>query len=149
MKAYILGFSLLIGNVATAANCTGDLVWDQRIIVLLPAVISFLLIFSTIRSLSRAGVLNDSLIEKKNSNIQSADQKNKNVETQSPKSASRLILFLSGLTAIILSVSIVTYWFYYQIACTGILDLNSLVYVLLALGIGVVPYAVNKIGGNS
>lgn len=67
---------------------------------------------------------------------------------QGKKSASRLILFLSGVTSLILGVCITSYYFYmtiYCIDCTSNLDLMDFTNVILALGIGVVPYAVNQV----
>lgn len=64
------------------------------------------------------------------------------------RSASRLILFLSGVTTLILSVCITTYYFYmkiYCIDCKGGLALDEFANVILALGLGVVPYAVNQV----
>ena len=64
------------------------------------------------------------------------------------RSASRLILFLSGITSLILSVCITTYYFYmniYCINCSANLDLSDFTNVILALGIGVVPYSVNQV----
>lgn len=64
------------------------------------------------------------------------------------RSASRLILFLSGITSLILGVCITTYYFYmtiYYIECSSNLDLSDFTNVILALGIGVVPYSVNQV----
>jgi hypothetical protein len=64
------------------------------------------------------------------------------------RSASRLILFLSGVTSLILTVCITTFYFYmniYCISCASGMDLSDFTNVLLALGIGVVPYSVNQI----
>lgn len=64
------------------------------------------------------------------------------------RSASRFILFLSGITSLILATCMTTYYFYmkiYCISCEGGLDLSEFTNVLLALGIGVVPYSVNQI----
>jgi hypothetical protein len=68
--------------------------------------------------------------------------------TPGKKSASRLILFLSGVTSLILGVCITSYYFYmtiYCIDCSSNLDLMDFTNVILALGIGVVPYAVNQV----
>lgn len=68
--------------------------------------------------------------------------------TPGKRSASRLILFLSGVTSLILGVCITTYYFYmtiYCIDCSSNLDLSDFTNVILALGIGVVPYAVNQV----
>lgn len=64
------------------------------------------------------------------------------------RSASRLILFLSGITALALGACITSFYFYmhiYCIACTMDMDLSDFTNVLLALGIGVVPYAFNQL----
>ena len=64
------------------------------------------------------------------------------------RSASRLILFLSGVTSLILGVCITTYYFYmtiYCIDCSSNLDLTEFTNVILALGIGVIPYSVNQV----
>ena len=79
--------------------------------------------------------------------------RNKDVDPVAPptpgkKSASRLILFLSGVTSLILGVCITSYYFYmtiYCIDCSSNLDLADFTNVILALGIGVVPYAVNQV----
>lgn len=64
------------------------------------------------------------------------------------RSASRFILFLSGITSLILATCITTYYFYmkiYAIEDGSGLDLADFTNVLLALGIGVVPYSVNQV----
>ena len=69
-------------------------------------------------------------------------------EQPTKRSASRLILFLSGITSLILGVCITTYYFYmtiYCIDCSSNLDLTDFTNVILALGIGVVPYSVNQV----
>ncbi|CAA9340398.1 MAG: hypothetical protein AVDCRST_MAG56-7842 [uncultured Cytophagales bacterium] len=60
------------------------------------------------------------------------------------RSASRLVLFLSGFTAIIIAVCITTYYLYYYLYCGQAPDLDGLTSIILTLGIGVIPYAVNK-----
>ncbi|MCP4459792.1 MAG: hypothetical protein GY816_17475 [Cytophagales bacterium] len=66
----------------------------------------------------------------------------------SKRSASRLILFLSGITSLILGACFTTYYFYMNIYCgncSGDMELSDFTDVLLALGIGVVPYAINQV----
>lgn len=64
------------------------------------------------------------------------------------KSASRFILFLTSLTTLIITACVTSYYFFMKIYCvdcgTG-LELDEFANVLLALGIGVVPYAVNQV----
>lgn len=64
------------------------------------------------------------------------------------RSASRFILFLSGITSLVLGTCITSYYFYmkiYCITCADGLSLDDFTNVLLALGIGVVPYTVNQV----
>ncbi|RJE72440.1 hypothetical protein [Reichenbachiella sp. MSK19-1] len=77
------------------------------------------------------------------------NQETKESEPDKPvttkRSASRLVLFLSGITSLILGVCITSFYFYMNIYRSIRLDLSDFTYVLLALGIGVVPYSVNQI----
>lgn len=70
------------------------------------------------------------------------------LNTPYKRSTSRLILFLSGITSLILGVCITTFYFYMSIYCLDSPEgfkLSDFTYVLLALGIGVVPYAINQV----
>jgi F0F1-type ATP synthase assembly protein I len=70
-------------------------------------------------------------------------------EAAPPKrSASRFILFVTGITTLVITVCFTTYYFYIKIyAINGGADpdLEGFTNVLLALGIGVVPYTVNQV----
>jgi hypothetical protein len=66
-------------------------------------------------------------------------------KTIQPKSTSRLIAFISGLISVGLACSISSFWIYRHLSGVQTVDLSHLTNVLLALGIGVVPYAVNKL----
>ena len=61
------------------------------------------------------------------------------------RSTSRLVLFLSGITAILIAVCITTYYLYYYLCCGKPPELDGLISVLLTLGIGVIPYTVNRV----
>jgi hypothetical protein len=64
-------------------------------------------------------------------------------------STSRTIAFLTGITALIIAITITTYMGYMAIAgCDKSMELDDIWKLLLALGIGVVPYGANVIGGN-
>lgn len=69
-------------------------------------------------------------------------------DPKTKKSSSRFILFLTSLTSLILTACVTSYYFFMKIYCvncsTG-LELDQFANVLLALGIGVVPYAVNQV----
>lgn len=63
------------------------------------------------------------------------------------ESSSRLLAFLSGVVALILSVTLILVSLYVYLETGLVPDFSHLVNVVLALGIGVVPYTVNRIAG--
>lgn len=114
------------------------------IIVLLPVFIFVLTMLVIKKRLKEQSVGLADLLSEPDDN---KGGKNKDAAS-GKKSASRLILFLSGVTSLILGVCITTYYFYmtiYCIDCSSNLDLSDFTNVILALGIGVVPYAVNQV----
>ncbi len=60
-------------------------------------------------------------------------------------STSRLIALLSALTTLIIVVCFISYYAYCMIRCKELPDFEALFNVVLALGLGVVPYSVNKV----
>ncbi|WP_338870798.1 hypothetical protein WBJ53_23700 [Spirosoma sp. SC4-14] len=62
-----------------------------------------------------------------------------------PQSTSRLIAFFAGMAAIIVSVSAITFFFYVYLRTGEQPEFESLWNVVLGLGVGVVPYAFNRI----
>ncbi len=128
--------------------------WLGVFIVLAPIII-FSLVMLVIRARLRdadvglADLLAETEVVVANqNNAQEAIAAGEEAAPPSPKhSTSRLILFLSGITSLILGVCITTFYFYmniYCISCNTGMDLTDFTNVLLALGIGVVPYAVNQ-----
>jgi hypothetical protein len=146
----------------TPCNCREkDLLPFQKVLVLLPVGLALLFFLVVYRVLKRAGYkLADALSENDTvittvaapANAQNplAQAANDTPQTQSTqtapgnRSASRLVLFLSGITAIIIAVCITTYYLYYYLYCGQAPDLDGLISIILTLGIGVIPYAVNK-----
>ena len=150
---------------ADACNCRDkDLLPFQKGLVLLPVVLAVLLFAFVYRALRLGGyTLTDALSENDTVVIASAAANAPNPAgpvannaqqaqgTQTARtvpgnrSASRLVLFLSGITAILIAVCITTYYLYYSLCCGKAPELDGLISVLLTLGIGVIPYAVNKV----
>lgn len=62
-----------------------------------------------------------------------------------PQSTSRLIVFFTGMSAIIISVSAVSFFFYVYLRTGQEPEFESLWNVVLGLGVGVVPYAFNRV----
>ena len=135
----LLSYNLVNAIEETQNLCHGSLNWDQRIVIYMPAILSLFLLLYFIRMFRKHGYMKNLFQEKK---VDAALLQN---SQEPPKSVSRVILFLSGITAISLSIGIVSYSFYYMICCSNELDLSNLANVLLALGIGVIPYSINKL----
>lgn len=69
---------------------------------------------------------------------------------KSAGSTSRLIAFLTGITALIVAISLLTLVSYYTVAgCCGTPPFDGLWKILAGLGIGVIPYGVNVWKGNA
>jgi hypothetical protein len=68
-------------------------------------------------------------------------------KTVQPKSSSRLLAFISGIITVGLASCLCSFWIYRYFQCDQSVELSELSNVLLALGLGVVPYAVNKVSG--
>ncbi|WP_281635838.1 hypothetical protein [Flavobacterium marginilacus] len=68
-----------------------------------------------------------------------------NTETIQPKSASRLLAFISGMISVGLASTFCSFWAYNYFLTGKTADLSSITNVLLSLGLGVVPYAFNKV----
>jgi hypothetical protein len=60
-----------------------------------------------------------------------------------PKSSSRLIAFLTGLTAMTIGICLVTYYIFITLADCSSPNLDDLWKVIASLGIGVIPYGAN------
>ena len=62
-------------------------------------------------------------------------------------SASRLIAFLSGISALVFSYGLFTFYTVVYIKTGCFPEIEKLTNALIALGIGVVPYSINKVAG--
>lgn len=123
-------------------------------IVIAPLLIFLVVMYVTVRALKVGNIkIADLLIETDQPPKGETGTSESNAEGEVAKppvkrSASRFILFLSGITSLILATCITTYYFYmkiYTIEDGSGLDLADFTNVLLALGIGVIPYSVNQV----
>lgn len=141
----LLGVGLLLTPYLVGAEKAALLSEGLGIlIVLLPVIIFLIVIFYLTKKIGEDKIkLVDLLAEPE---VQKAVKEG---ETAPPKkSASRFILFVTGLTTLVITVCFTTYYFYvkiYQINGGTDPDLEGFTNVLLALGIGVVPYTVNQV----
>lgn len=69
-------------------------------------------------------------------------------KTIQPKSSSRLIAFISGVVSLGIASGLCSFWMYTSFQGYEKIDFSDITNVLLALGIGVIPYAVNKISSG-
>jgi len=76
-----------------------------------------------------------------------ADNENDGGEQKPPQSTSRLLVFISGMTSVIIAVCITCFYMYQYFSGEANPSLGNLSTVLLSLGIGVVPYGFTKISG--
>ncbi len=81
-------------------------------------------------------------LKKALSELKQVDGKTEHVE-----SSSRLIAFLSGIVALTISLTITMVSMHKYLSTGTLPDFQNLVNALLALGIGVVPYSINKVAG--
>ncbi len=126
-----------------------------KLIVFLPLILFIIFCFYVILKLSIQGYkLRDALsaddaevISKPNPDFGKVANVSPNVYSlEYPNSASRLLVFLSGGAALIISICLVTYFIYFTLKNPDkSLDMNGLLIVLLSLGIGIIPYSVNKV----
>lgn len=164
-KARIIDTSLTTGNLVIedgkSLYCAKKLNGEQHLLIFLPCIL-FGVVLLFLFMLMRQGKLklSDFLTENKpvetkrlNPLIQPMLEANKDIstmdttvtETKLPASSSRLAMVLAGLVAITVSVCASCYYFYIYLKTGKAPDLDGLFNILLSLGIGVVPYGVNKI----
>ena len=66
-------------------------------------------------------------------------------KTIQPQSMSRLLAFISGMVTLAIASCFSSFWLYRYFECETSTKLDDITYVLLTLGLGLTPYAVNKI----
>ena len=70
-------------------------------------------------------------------------------DPQPQRSTSRLLAFITGVTAILIAICLVSYYAYAIFAgCGNEPQLNALWKILMGLGIGIIPYGINVWNGN-
>jgi|GEM_PF-3922291 len=65
--------------------------------------------------------------------------------TDPPKSTSRLLVFISGLTSVAIAACFCTFYMYDYLLNGGKPDISSLTNILYGLGLGVIPYGVTRV----
>lgn len=139
-------------------SCKGPISWKQKAIILSPVILFFIVAgYAAFRAKKEGFAIADALdettpkIKTIPNPVYDATTAAHGVSptidiTDTPnRSSSRMIAFLSGLTAIVIGISSVSYFFYMYFRTGQEPNLNHIYDILLALGIGVTPYAFNKI----
>lgn len=144
-----------IDKAIQTANCTSiiDLSWRQDVLVLMPVLLFLLLVFISLAVLKRTGFnLGDALSENEpvqktipNPNANLAAAKPTITISEYPQSSSRLLAFLTSIVAVVLVISVTTYSFYFGLKFGKMPDLGNLQTFAFSLGVGIVPYAFNRI----
>lgn len=117
------------------------------VIVLLPVIIFLIVVFYLTKKIGEDQFKLIDLLAEPDASPKNP-LKEGEPEATPKRSASRFILFITGITTLVITVCFTTYYFYikiYQINGGADPDLDGFTNVLLALGIGVVPYTVNQV----
>jgi hypothetical protein len=117
----------------------------EIIIALLPAFFFLLLLIFILINLIGCGGFS-SLLSEKDPSVKPVPADNAGTTTTAPKSASRLIAFLTGVVALTIGICMCTFYMYCYFNTPGNMpDLSKLSTVILGLGIGVIPYGTNQV----
>lgn len=129
---------------------TNEVKWYEMLLALLPLLCSLAALAIILHRLKGFNLINalsnDEPVKDKDGNFVILDpsrlDQGKYLFT---RSTSRLVAFLSGVTAIVIAVSLSCYYSYAWLKHEKAPEFNSFFTMMLSLGIGVIPYTVNKI----
>jgi hypothetical protein len=142
------------GKLPDCYTCKQAMTFAQKTIVMLPVILTALVFaYVFLRLWKEDYKIGDAL---KESNVEEvpnpkydpakpAGDGNQPTIKDLPKSSSRLIALLSGSAAVCIAVSSCSYYFYIFLKTGTAPDLSKMYDILLGLGIGVTPYAFNKV----
>lgn len=150
-KLKVISDTLNFNSQIKCEECSNkDMSWPHWLLTLMPILLSFLAIWYfmntlKLKSFNFAEALSGREMEK----VVNADGTTSN-ELRPVASTSRLMAFITGITAIIIALCLTCYYGYHQIAeCNNKLEFEGLWKILIGLGIGIIPYGINIWGGNS
>jgi hypothetical protein len=164
MLAKIDTSKALAGEVCKTCCATAKLGFKQWLLVFLPVIFTLLLGFYFIRWIRKDGFkLADALsatqattatvVERRTdpaNPVQPVVETTTTAGQEPVRSTSRFVAFVTGIAAIIIAVSLVTYYAYFAIAgCPAPPNYEDLWKILAGLGIGVIPYGVNVWNNNT
>jgi len=127
----------------------------QDLLVLMPVILLLFFLALSLAILRRTGFdLGEALKENEpaqklipnpNAHLKGAAPTLSISDDKYPLSSSRLLAFLTSIVAVLLVISATTYSFYFGLKFGQMPDLGGLQTFALSLGVGVVPYAFNRI----
>lgn len=157
----------LIGNkvkdIVKKIESPTEITIEEWLIIMLPAILFLLLFFYFMSWLKKENFKLSDALSADESVSKSISSETKQDPTDSLKpittiteipnyarSSSRVIAFLTGITAIVIAISIVTIYNYAQVSKhTDLIDLDGIWKIIAGLGIGVVPYVAKTIKGTT
>lgn len=141
-KNILLAFVLFCPfcSFAETSNATPPKDNTEIWISFLPVIFFALILIATAIKLIKGGVKSFGIFSEKDWSAGKAED-----PQTPPQSVSRVIAFLTGLVALTLGTCLSTFFMYnYFFTPPQVVNLSNLNTVILGLGIGVIPYGVNK-----
>ncbi len=124
----------------------------QLVLVFLPLIIFLALSLFMIMVLKKQGYkLSDALSEDasyKGTTVAKTDGTTEGGEaegSQTSRSTSRLVVFLSSVMSVIIAVCLCSFFLYFYFSTGKAPELDNMLKVMLSLGVGTVPYAIKQI----
>lgn len=120
------------------------------VFILMPVFLAFIFLFWLMRRLVKDKFNFGEAISGKPIEIATLNKSGApTTENKALPSTSRLLAFMTGISAIIIALSLTSYYAYYEIAeCSRVMEFSGLWKILIGLGIGVIPYGINVWNGN-
>ena len=152
---------------ATSANCktcpNPTLSLGEVLLIVSPILLFVITLFLVRNRLKKDGFrLSDALSTFRSKTIRTVNRtfnvdgnqtshiEQENTTDEPVRSTSRVIAFLTAVVALIIAIVITSYIGYQTVSgCCQQISLDGLWKILLALGIGVIPYGANVLNGNS
>jgi hypothetical protein len=147
-------------NEINKQNCTNkELTFYQKLLVMMPVLFFIALLFIVLKTGEKVGFNFKQAFycEEPETKIESAATDANPSATITTTvvdingnpiyylSSSRLIAFLSALTTLIIVVCIMCYYAFCMMKCHEMPDLKHLMELFLALGLGIIPYGINRL----
>lgn len=147
-------------NETNKQNCANiELSFYQKLLIMMPVLFFIALLFIVLRTGEKVGFNFKQAFycEEPETKIESAATEANPTATITTTildangnpvyylSSSRLIAFLSALTTLLIVVCVMCYYAYCMMKCNQMPDLKHLLELFLGLGLGIIPYGINRL----